>query len=148
MVCSMASSNTDTPTRQPCILLAEDDQDDFFFFQLALEKCVANIKLIHFVDGAEAMAYLQTAVNNPPDLIVTDLKMPKINGFELLEWLQGHPELSKLPTIVFSSSDETSDRKRAKALGAQSYHVKPGNHRGFVEEVNHICQQVLSGSKR
>ncbi len=131
-------------TRQPCILLAEDDLVDFYFFQLAMEKCAAEIKLVHALDGQAAIAYLEDTTTPAPDLIVTDLKMPKINGFELLEWLKQHPELSKLPAVVFSSSDEMTDRNRAKALGARSYHVKPGNHRGFVEEVNRICKDLLS----
>jgi two-component system, chemotaxis family, response regulator Rcp1 len=144
----MASSESAKPAkRKPCILLAEDDQDDFYFFQLAMEKCAGEINLIHAVDGDAAMAYLEDTSTPNPDLIVTDLKMPKINGFELLEWLKQHPELSKLPTVVFSSSDEVTDRKRARELGAKSYHVKPGDHRGFVEEVNQICTQLLTGLK-
>ena len=141
----MASAQpANSSTRKPCILLAEDDLDDFYFFQLAMEKCAAEIKLVHAADGREAILYLEDTATPAPDLIVTDLKMPKINGFELLEWLKQHPELSKLPAVVFSSSDEATDRKRAKELGAKSYHVKPGNHRGFVEEVNRICSALLS----
>src|SRR6476619_4872437 len=115
--------------RQPCILLAEDDQDDFFFFELAMSKCGANIKLVHAKDGGEAIDLLKNGSGLVPDLIVTDLKMPKVNGFEFLQWLQSQPSLSKLPTVVFSSSDEPTDHKRAKELGALSYHVKPGDHR-------------------
>jgi CheY-like chemotaxis protein len=113
------------------ILHVEDDSNDVLFMQLAFKKARLENPLIPVHDGEAAVCYLSNAVlaagKKPalPCLILTDLKMPRMNGFEFLSWLKQHPDLRHIPTIVLSSSGEPEDRRRAAELGAVDYWVKP-----------------------
>jgi CheY-like chemotaxis protein len=111
------------------ILLAEDDGNDVVLFKHAVEESAAEsfIKIIvHVVhDGAEAIAYLSgegifanRKANPFPDLIVLDLKMPRLNGLDVLRWLYDHPEYRRIPKILLSGSGEERDIDQAYQLGA------------------------------
>lgn len=121
------------------ILVAEDDTSDAFFFQRAFKRGGLPVSL-HFVrDGQEAIDYLQgegkfadRAAHPLPQLLLLDLKMPRLDGFDVLEWVRKHPELRRLQVIIFSGSDEPEDIKRAEKMGANSYLVKPHS----IEEMN------------
>ena len=114
------------------ILLVEDEENDVLFVQQATKKGNAG-HIVHSVHHAEeAIHYLRGegkyADRNKfplPNVILTDLKMPRMNGFEFLRWLRSHPECSIIPTIVFSSSHLEADVKEAYRLGASSYIAKP-----------------------
>jgi CheY-like chemotaxis protein len=116
------------------ILVAEDDLSDVLLLKRAFAK--ANLRAeVHFVhDGQEVIDYLQgqAPFDDPvecprPTLLLLDLKMPRVNGFEVLEWMRSQPGLSRLPVVVFSSSPETKDIRQACSLGALSYLVKPND---------------------
>ena len=122
------------------MLVAEDDPDDVLLLQQAVGKLGKNIILRTCANGAEAINYLQGAgdfadrAKHPvPRAVVTDLKMPRCDGFELLEWIKGHPQFAVIPTIVFTSSEHETDVKRAFELGANAYFQKPTS---FDELVN------------
>ena len=112
------------------ILHAEDDQNDLLFIRRAFER--AGLKPIHTSpDGDDALQYLQglgpysdRKAHPYPDILITDLKMPKLTGFELLEWIASHPD-HRLPVVVVSGSAQQSDIKLAYSLGACCYFVKP-----------------------
>ena len=74
-------------------------------------------------DGEEARQ--QIVRRGAPVLLILDLSLPKVDGFELLKWLRGNRQFANLPTIILSSSGEAEDRERALALGASEYLVKP-----------------------
>jgi CheY-like chemotaxis protein len=114
------------------ILIVEDNPDDVLLIERAFQQCgiINTLRFVH--NGEEAMAYLKGEGNfgdrtrNPlPVLILLDLKMPRMNGFEFLTWLRNEPELKKLIVVVLTSSRESSDINRAYELGANSYLVKP-----------------------
>ena len=114
------------------ILLVEDDPNDVFFVQDAIEKSARGHKLYAVKDGDEAIAYLQgrgAYANREaypvPNIILTDLKMPEMDGFEFLQWLKEHPECGMIPAIVFSSSRQDADVRKAHRLGANAYIMKP-----------------------
>jgi len=116
------------------ILHAEDDENDALFMRLAFKKAKLANPLIAVHDGEAAIAYLNTA-SQPgnadlfplPCRILTDLKMPRVSGFDLLKWIKEQPHLSHIPAIVLSSSGEPGDRQRASELGAAAFWVKPAH---------------------
>src|SRR5215211_1970791 len=114
------------------ILLVEDDANDVMLMQLALTRTGRNTQLEVVRDGEEALHYLQRSgefadrASHPyPNVIVIDLKMPRVDGLEVLRWLHEHPECPAIPTIVFSASRLDQDVREAYRLGASSYFVKP-----------------------
>lgn len=120
------------PSKRPLVLLAEDSEDDAFFFRWTLRKCDLDCDLVHAADGVEAVKILQSGADAGgcrtsacPDLVFLDLKMPAMTGFEVLEWIQQHPVIPPLDVAVLSGSEHTSDVERAKRLGASAYYVKP-----------------------
>ena len=132
------------------ILVAEDDAADAFFLQRAFAKAGVPSTL-HFVrDGQEAVDYLHgegkfsDRKEYPvPHLLLLDLKMPRLSGFQVLDWLRQQPNLKRLPVIVFSSSDESQDVNRAYDLGANSYLVKPHALEDLVELVDRLKKYWL-----
>src|SRR5437868_10504227 len=114
------------------ILLVEDNMADARMTIMALEeKKIAN-KIFHVKDGAEALDYIfargqyaSRQNNGLPVLILLDLKMPKVNGIEVLEAIKNDERTRKIPVTVFTSSQEDPDVKRCYELGVNSYVVKP-----------------------
>jgi CheY-like chemotaxis protein len=133
----------------PWVLVAEDDENDFFFLQRAVAKANAAVRLVHTINGAVAMLYLEENQRDVPILIVTDLKMPAVDGFSLLTWLRSNPRFANIPVLIWSASEQQKDRDRAQALDAQSYHEKGIAHEGLTTLVAQICAAALSpGSSR
>ena len=122
------------------ILLAEDDEDHILLVRRAFKKA-RLLNPLHVVrDGEEAIAYFKGTgryakrVEFPlPALLLLDLKMPKKNGFEVLEWIRQEPRLRNLRVIVLTSSEDMRDVNLAYQLGANSFLVKPVDFPHFVE---------------
>jgi CheY-like chemotaxis protein len=137
------------------ILVAEDDSTDAFFLQRAFNRAGIPIAL-HFVrDGQEAVDYLQgkgqfaDRMRHPlPQLVLLDLKMPRLDGFEVLGWIRQQPDLSKLVIVIFSSSGEPRDINRAYGLGANSYIVKPHSMEELMELVGRFKKHWLEGENQ
>ena len=124
------------------ILVAEDDENDSFLLQRAFKKLGINLPCYICKDGGEAMAYLKgegkfadRAAHPFPRVLITDLKMPRCSGFDLLRWLQEHPECNTIPKIVLSASAVPEDVKLAYQLGTNCYFKKPTNFDALVELV-------------
>src|SRR5512135_278585 len=100
------------------ILLAEDDENDVFLVRRAMAQAGVGSELIVARDGQEAVDYLSRDApggGQPlPGLLLLDLKMPRLNGFEVLSWLSTRPDLSELPVVVLSSSSHESDVREAR----------------------------------
>jgi CheY-like chemotaxis protein len=114
------------------ILIAEDNEDDIQLVHLALKKSGLTNPVHVCRDGAEVIDYLQG--NKPyadrqqypfPRLLILDLKMPKLNGLEVLRWVRDHPYCAVIPTIILSTSVLKSDIQEAYELGANAYISKP-----------------------
>jgi|SRR6185312_9088497 len=124
------------------ILHVEDDPNDTLLFQHACRKAGIIFDLQAVSDGDQAMAYLR-GLNNfsdrnkypLPKLILLDLKMPRVSGFDVLTWLQSQDGLKRVPVIVLTSSYHDADVKRAYDLGAKCYLVKPVGFEALVELV-------------
>jgi CheY-like chemotaxis protein len=128
------------------VLIAEDDPNDVLLLRRAFQKNGWELPVHVCNNGAEAMDYLRgegpyaDREKYPfPRAIITDLKMPRCTGFELLEWLDEHTECSVIPTIVLSASAEDRDVKRCFELGANAYFQKPSNFAELCElvKLNH-----------
>jgi CheY-like chemotaxis protein len=125
---------------QEVILIAEDNDDHALLIKRAFAQ--ANVlNPLHFVyDGAEVIAYLKgdgkysNREEYPlPSLVLLDLKMPRVDGFQVLEWVRQQPSLKTLRVVVLTCSDEIRDVNRAYALGANSFLVKPISFQDFVQ---------------
>ncbi len=121
-------------SRTHTILLVEDSRDDAFFMEYALRKAGITHSLHLAPDGEAALEYLQgtgqyadRAAFPLPTVIFLDLKMPCLNGFEVLAWIRAQPALRHLPVFILTGSSEDRDRARARELGAEGYFVKPPN---------------------
>ena len=129
------------------LLIAEDDRDDALIIQRAFKQNGLP-RPAHIVeDGAEAIAYLRgdgvfsDRVAHPfPDILILDLKMPGVSGFEVLEWLNQNPDFRVIPSIVWSSSADRRDVKHAFCLGAHAYLCKPTNYDRLVGMVRHLLE--------
>jgi CheY-like chemotaxis protein len=114
------------------ILYVEDDESDLAVLRHAFRLANVDIPLCHVPDGQVAVEYLtgqgtyQDRVRFPfPSILLVDVKMPRMGGLELLQWVRARPEFASLVAIMFSSSDHESDVRRACQFGANSYVVKP-----------------------
>ena len=123
-------------------LLVEDDDDHAAIVLRTLERnrVVNNVK--RMIDGAEALAYLRREPpyeNRPdPDVILLDLKLPKVDGHEVLKAVKSAPELCHIPVVVLTTSSGEADRARAYAYHANSYLVKPVNFQRFRQMVSDL----------
>jgi len=139
---------------QRMILVAEDDPTDAFFLQRAFGKTGVPVGLKFVRDGQEAIDYLRgeppfgdRSAHPLPQLLLLDLKMPRLNGFEVLHWLKSQPGLKRLLVIVFSSSAEAGDINRAYDLGANSYLVKPHATEHLLDLVNRVEKYWLEANQ-
>jgi CheY-like chemotaxis protein len=119
-------------SRTPPILIAEDNADDAFLLKRTIEKFCNKAPIQIVGDGEEALRYLAAEGEYAdrdrypfPSVVITDIKMPKKDGFEVLAWLKHHPECNVIPIIIWSSSALDSDVLRAYKMGANCYFQKP-----------------------
>ena len=137
---------------RPTILYVEDDSNDILLFQHAFQKAGNGISYrLHVLgDSEEAIAYLNgngKFANRQlfplPELALIDLKMPRLNGFELLAWIRRQPTFRRLPVIILSSSNHLADITRAYDTGANSYLVKPIDFSALIELARSLQQYWL-----
>jgi len=121
------------------ILYAEDNENDVFLLRQAFKKIPGARVLKAVPDGEEAVAYLSgdgkyaDRDEHPlPGLLLLDIKMPRVNGFEVLEWVRQKSSQPHLPVVMFSSSLEEKDRDQAYAMGANSFLIKPSEPEKLV----------------
>jgi CheY-like chemotaxis protein len=136
-----------TDTRKPILLLVEDSEDDAYFFKHTLERSGVRCSLKHVTNGAEAIEYLRSGSSSEPptlpDVIFLDLKMPVLNGFEVLEWMRTQTFCSSIHVIVLSGSDYTEDKERAARLGARDYLVKPVRVHNVHRILGEVCPREV-----
>ncbi len=120
-----------TNSSKHIVLLVEDNASDVIFIQRAICKGGASVSLQHVENGEEAMSYLLgegsycDRERYPlPALIITNMKMPRMNGLELLTWTKQQPTLKHLPVLIMSSSEDPDEMSKVAALDGSSYFVK------------------------
>jgi CheY-like chemotaxis protein len=127
------------------ILLVEDNPQDLQLALRALKKAHLDNHIHVSRDGAEALefifcegAYSHRNIDKPPKVIMLDLKLPKVDGLEVLKRLKGDPRTRRIPVVVLTSSKEQSDLVESYNLGVNSYVVKPVNFEQFAEAVQQL----------
>jgi CheY-like chemotaxis protein len=122
------------------ILLVDDSEDDAFLMKRAIDLAHINCDLTILNDGEKAVQYLsRIPKDNPPvELVLLDLKMPRMDGHEVLTWIRKQPALNTTPVVMLTSSNMDGDKAQAYNLGANSYLVKPGR----CEELNAMVQSL------
>ena len=130
------------------ILVTEDDSTDRFLLKRAFRKAGSEASLHFLEDGQQTIDFLSRGPTNAgvPELLLLDLKMPCISGFEVLEWLLANPESRPAVVVVFSSSDHPADIERASQLGADHYLVKPSRPSDMEAVVRRLEQFCLTSS--
>lgn len=121
----------DSEARKEVILVVEDDLNDVFFIRRAVALAGLDIDIMHLREGQQAINYLRQAMilgqgtTYPmPRLVLLDIKMPKVDGFDVLQWIRSEPQLVNLEVVILSSSDHPQDLSQALLLGANKYILK------------------------
>lgn len=133
-----------TETSLHRILLVEDSPRDAELTLDAFAQHHLANEVLHLRDGAEALDYLcrrgefAGRTNGQPAVILLDLKMPRVDGLEVLRQVKGDATLKTIPVVVVTSSREESDLMRSYQLGVNGYVVKPVSFRSFVEAVRQV----------
>ena len=137
------------------ILIAEDDENDLVILSWAFKQAGLSHRLVHVADGEAAIAYLRGDASYAdrfkyplPDLLLLDLKMPKVTGFDVLAWLQTQPELHEIPVVVLSGSELEDDKLAVTQLGANDFQTKPSDFRQAIKIVQELDARWLNGAGR
>src|SRR5690349_2238657 len=136
-----------------CVLVIDDDPNDVFLLRRGFQRAGLANGFLDLQDGVLALHYLQGVppygdrARFPfPDLLLLDLKMPRMNGFEVLSWLSGRADMKDLPTLVLTSSSLQADREMAAKLGAREYLVKPTDPSDWIKLAQGLHQRWLAGA--
>ncbi|HAE22558.1 MAG TPA: two-component system response regulator [Spirochaetaceae bacterium] len=127
------------------ILLVEDNPNDAELTLRALKKNKLTNTIIHVHDGEEALDYLFAKgkftgrnISASPRLMLLDLKLPKVDGLEVLKAVKADPRTAMMPIVILTTSREESDMMRSYSTGANSYIVKPVDFTKFIDSVKEI----------
>lgn len=133
------------------ILVVEDNPDDQVLTVRALKRASKDSQIVVLEDGQEAIDYLfgngADEVLNKLGVVLLDLKLPRVNGLEVLDRIRSSPKTNWLPVIMVTSSDEPGELLEAYRLGANSYINKPINLREFTDHMNVLARYWLQVNK-
>lgn len=137
------------------ILLVEDNPDHAELIKRNFENCHIANRLAHVEDGEAALDYLhgrgrfaERATFPMPHLVLLDLRLPRVDGLEVLKEIKGHPELRKIPTIILTTSDAERDLAKAYEHHANSYLTKPVGFEDFSRLLRDLGFYWLAWNRR
>ena len=129
------------------MLMVDDSKEDAFFVKRALEASQVAHFFHSVMDGSEGLAYLKAEGTYAdrqafpfPNVLLCDLKIPGMDGFDFLRWLRDHPQCKVIPTIIFSSSVLESDVHQSYVLGANAYLEKPASFGDLTTTIQLLYQ--------
>jgi CheY-like chemotaxis protein len=141
-------------TQDRTILVANDDEREVRMIRRALAKAKSGVAVQFVADGEEVLARLtgeypftNRRLFSFPDLLLLDLKLPRMNGLEVLEALRGHALLKRLPVIVLSGSERPKDIALALESGANSFVMKPSRPREFIAMIRAVQEYWLKWNR-
>ncbi len=130
---------------QVSILVAEDDANDIFLMRRAFERAGVQNPVAFVRSGSEAIdylsgagAYAQREQHPLPGLFLLDLRMPGVDGFDVLAWLRTQHQFDTLPVVVFTSSKLQTDIDRSRDMGVYDYRVKPSTFQDLVRLLDDV----------
>lgn len=133
------------------IILVEDDENDSQFIKLCLKKFVEPENLFHFENGADILdfifkkgKFINRAEDALPNLILLDLKTPKVTGLEVLQKLKTDETTKSIPVVIITSSNEEKDLKHSYQYGANSFIVKPIDYETFARTIESVGQYWIN----
>jgi CheY-like chemotaxis protein len=129
--------------KQPSIFIADDDPDDVYFVQTAIQELDSQIQLRHFVNGKMLLEELNRPDGNLPNLVIMDLNMPVMDGKETLKVIRQSPLFNDLPVIILSTSNYMSERNLCYDYGATSYFTKPYHYARYLEIMRKLKQEWI-----
>ncbi len=130
------------------ILLADDDMGHAGLIKMGFKRSFIENEIIHFKDGQEIMDYLllnnKTLITdkNSPYVVLLDIRMPKIDGIEVLRRIKNHKKLKKAPVIMVSTDVDPSTIKRCQDLGCHHFFTKPVDYDAFKATISYIAHYV------
>ncbi len=130
-------------THQPksaTILIADDDEGHAILIRENLVAAGLNNRIEHFRDGQAILDFFaaRPAEDQGPYLVLLDIRMPKVDGIEVLRRLKGHAELGKLPVIMLTTTDDSREVERCYELGCSVYIQKPVDYERFAEAIQRL----------
>ena len=126
------------------ILMAEDDTGHFKLARKYLRKQGVKNEIIRFIDGQETLDFLLKTGDGPRRkddrlyLLLLDIRMPRIDGIEILQVIRANPELEDLPVIILTTSDSPHEMVRCRNLGVDVYIIKPFTHKSYTKALRQI----------
>ena len=126
---------------QKLIAIAEDNPDEVILLQHAISRAKLPISSFHFcLNGIEMTQFLErtASAGAVPDLALVDLKMPLMDGFDVLAWLRGQEKFNTLPVVVLSSSKLEADVGKSREMGVYDYRVKPQRFEDLVRLLDDV----------
>lgn len=123
------------------LLIVEDDDDDFAIAQRVIRRVAPDVEIKRALDGAEALHMLETCgADGLPHVLLSDVKMPRLNGIELVRWVRQNAPEPHLPLVVLTSSSEPRDMADAYSAGASAFLVKAVDYDQYSKELEAFCR--------
>lgn len=120
------------------ILLIEDDDVDTLLAKRAINELKLVNPIVRKINGEDGLAYLRDKNNEKPCIILLDLNMPRMNGFEFLKIIKADEAFKKIPVIILTTSDTRENINDSFALGAAGYIIKPVDYQQFIEAMRTV----------
>ena len=127
--------------KEVVIIIAEDDEGHAVLIKKNLKRAGISNEMLHFKDGQETLDFLLQRGNGPrrepgvPYLMLLDIRMPKVDGVEVLRQIKEHEELRKIPVVMITTTDDPREVENCHGLGCSNYIAKPVNYDNFVEAI-------------
>lgn len=141
-------TNLTSASKPAFILLVEDNPDDEKLTLRALRQSEIPNETVVARDGAEACDMLFNGSERLPDLVLLDLKLPKVGGLEILQRMRRDERTKSVPIVILTSSDEERDIMMSYNLGANSYIRKPVDYEQFIDTVKLLGQYWLTANRK
>lgn len=131
------------------LLIIEDNEGDVFLMKTALDRHNIPAEIIVCADGEAAVRHLNSAaLDHPPDAIIIDLALPRLDGLDILRRILHRPAYVGTPVMVFTSSPSPSDKHRVELLAGARYVQKPSGFDNFLREVAENVKSMFAGSRK